>query len=319
MHAPRRRSVTLLATVVALLALSGAGCSDDGDDAGGATGTTSTAGADAGAGAAERGPGNKVSIEMRDYAFDVSGSVEAGSVTLAVKNSGKELHMAAFTRMKAGKTLADVQAAAESEDEAAFGDVFEPDPDTPGTFLSPGQSEELTIPSLRAGTYAILCFLPTAGEGVPHLSKGMLNTLKVAEGDARVEVEADATYDIDDGHIDGRTTLRPGRTTLRMTSAGAGPHELLVVRKKDVSSTFQQIDDAFDSLFESETPPPVGYADGLPAVIAASSFDVPPGSSVSVTVDLAPDQYFIGCAREPDDDSRPGAAAHDEVMEVSVA
>lgn len=317
MPPPRRRRATRLAAVVALLALAAAGCSDGGD-ATGATATTAASGAGGVDGAGERGPANRVSIEMRDYAFDVSGSVEAGAATLAVKNSGKELHMAAFTRLKAGKTLADVQAAAESEDETAFGEVFEQDPDTPGTFLSPGQSEELTVSSLRAGTYAILCFLPTAGEGVPHLAKGMLNTLKVAEGEAEVAVEADATYAIDDGHIDGPTNLAPGRTTLRMTSAGAGPHELLVVRKKDVTSTFQQIDDAFDSLFESETPPPVGYADGLPAVIAAGSFDVPPGRSVLVTLDLAPGQYFIGCAREPDDDAAPGAAAHDEVMEVTV-
>ncbi|MGQ0520959.1 MAG: hypothetical protein ACT4PX_07405 [Actinomycetota bacterium] len=318
MPPPRRRPATPLAAVVALLALVAGGCSDGGGDATGATATTAASGAGEAGGAGRRGPANKVSVEMRDYAFDVSGSVVAGAVTLAVKNSGKELHMAAFTRLKAGKTLADVRAAAESEDEAAFGEVFEQDPDTPGTFLSPGQSEELTVSSVRAGTYAILCFLPTAGEGVPHLAKGMLNTLKVGEGEAEMEVEADATYAIDDGHIDGPSTLAPGRTTLRMTSAGTGPHELLVVRKKDVTSTFQQIDDAFDTLFESETPPPVGYADGLPAVIAAGSFDVPPGKAVFVTLDLAPGQYFIGCAREPDDDAAPGAAAHDEVMEVTV-
>lgn len=317
MPASRRRPATHLAVAMAVVALVLAGCSGDGDR----SATTATTAPGTGAGGGDGGDdeaANTVGVEMRDYAFDVSGRARAGDVTLAVKNSGRELHMAAFSRMKPGRTLADVRAAAESEDEAAFAEVFEEDPGAPGTFLSPGRSEELTIASLEAGTYAILCFLPTAGEGVPHLAKGMLNTLVVEEGEARGDLEADATYAVGDGDIDGPTTLAAGRTTLRMTSGGAGPHELLVVRKKDVTSTFQQIDQAFDSLFESETPPAVGYADGLPAVIAASSFDVASGASVLVTLDLEPGQYFIGCGREPDDGAGPDAAAHDELVEVTV-
>lgn len=315
MPGSRRPPAMLLVAAFAMAALVLAGCSDDDGDTG-AGATTTRAEVDGGGGADDD---NAVTIDMKDYAFDVTGSVTAGTSTVVMKNTGRELHMTSFGLLRAGKTLADVQAALQSEDEAAFGAVFEKEVDSPGGLLSPGQTQEVTTPFLEAGDYALLCFIPTAGEGAPHFAKGMINTLEVAEGKAEVTPEADAEYTVEDGRIDGPTTLEAGETTMRMTSAGAGPHEFFVIRKKDAAATYQDIDKAFTDLFESETPPPVGYVDGFPAVIAASTFDVAAGTSVFLTVNLEPGDYLIGCAREPDEDE-DGAKEHTgELADVKVA
>ncbi|MGH3368651.1 MAG: hypothetical protein ACRDPR_01495 [Nocardioidaceae bacterium] len=310
----RRRPLRLLCAVLALAALALGGCSDDGDEGGAGTTTAAGEGGEAG-----RGEGDEVVIDMKDYAFDVSGAARAGTTTITMKNTGKELHMAAFGLLQPGKTLADLQAAVTSEDEAAFGQVLA-EGDSPGTFLSPGAEERYTFADLKAGTYGLMCFIPTAGEGVPHVVKGMLNTLVVEEGEAAGDVESDIDYAVSDGRTEGPTTLKAGTTTLKMTSSGAGPHELIVAKKKDPSVTYEQIDAAFDTLFESETPPPVGYADSLPAVIEGSTFDIEPRSSVALTLDLEPGTYLIGCAREPDEEQEgPDARAHTgELLEVTV-
>jgi uncharacterized cupredoxin-like copper-binding protein len=260
---------------------------------------------------------------MQDYHFALSGRLQAGTnTTLALRNSGAEMHMAGLGLLKTGKNLADVQAALASEDSAAFDSVLDHRVDTPGGILSPGQSQQVTAGGLTAGTYAIVCFLPAAGDGTPHFAKGMIATFDVAPGPAAAPTavpKADADYTISDGHITGPTTLRAGAAALRVTSAGVGPHEFFVMRKRRPATTYADVDAFFTNLFESDTPPPKGYADGAPAIIVASSFDVASGQSVLVRSTLAPGDYLIGCARKPDASEGGAAKEHSgEILDVTV-
>lgn len=313
----RRRPPTLLATTLAVLALALVACGGDDDDTeAGATTTTAETGTGTAADA-----GNTVTIDMTDYAFDVSGPLQAGTSTVVMKNSGEEVHMAAFGLLKEGKALADVQEALQAQDESAFGEVFEKEMGAPGGILTPGQTQEVTTPFLDAGTYVLMCFIPTAGEPVPHVAKGMVNTLEVTEGDAEVTPEADATYAIDMGKIDGPDTLPAGEATLAVDLSGDDPHEFVVARKKDPASSFEDIEKAFTELFESETPPPKGYAEDLPADIVGNVLEIEAGTDVFMTVDLEPGSYFIGCILEPDEEEGGAEApSHaNEIMEVTVS
>ncbi len=64
----------------------------------------------------------------------------------------------------------------------------------PRAFMGPGESAEVTVPNLQPGTYALICFIPTEGEGTPHLAKGMVGQLEVVAGAAPAPPTADATY-----------------------------------------------------------------------------------------------------------------------------
>lgn len=295
------------AALVALVA----GCSggDDGPSATDSIRPTSAAATSAPAAA------NTVAIDMQEYRFDVSGSLVAGTSTVAFRNTGKEIHMAGFGLLREGRTVDDAIEALGSEDADAFEAVFARELNAPGGLLGPGEAMEVTTPFLGAGTYAVMCFVPTVGEEVPHSAKGMVAELRVEAGDARPPApEADAVYAVENGAVDGPAALPAGRTTLEVRSGRGGPHELTIARKKAPGTTYEEIDAAYTALFEGETPPAPGYVDTLPAAIAGNVFDVDEGATVLVTLDLRPGAYLIGCARQPED----GPAHTGELREVTV-
>ena len=45
--------------------------------------------------------------------------------------------------------------------------------------MSPGETAEVLSPSLAAGSYALICFVSGAGDGVPHFAEGMVGQLEV--------------------------------------------------------------------------------------------------------------------------------------------
>jgi hypothetical protein len=307
---PRRPPALLAAIVVAAL-LAGCAGGDDGTD-GAAQRSSTTAPTTA---TTEVAAANTVAIGMRDYGFDVGGPLVAGTGSVAFRNDGREVHMAGFGLLRDDKTVDDVIEALASEDGAAFEQVFEKELDAPGGLLGPGEAMEVTTPFLEAGTYAVMCFVPTAGEDLPHSAKGMVAELEVTEGDARPPAPSPAaTYTIAANTVTGPAALPAGRTTLEVRSGAGGPHEVLVIRKKSPTTTYAEIDAAYTSLFEGEVPPAANYPDTLPAALAGNVFDVPADTTIFVTLDLAPGDYLVGCARRPDD----GPEHTGELLEVKV-
>ena len=304
-----RRPPTLLAAIVVAALL--AGCTGGGDDTDDARSPTTAPTAPT----AEVPATNTVAIGMREYGFDVGGPLVAGTSTVAFRNDGREVHMAGFGLLRDDKTVDDVIEALASEDAAAFEQVFEKELDAPGGLLGPGEAMEVTTPFLASGKYALMCFVPTAGEDVPHSAKGMVAELEVTAGEARPPAPAPVvTYAIGDGTVTGPATVPAGRTTLEVRSGAGGPHEVLVVRKRSPTTTYAEVDAAYTSLFEGEVPPAADYPDTLPAAIAANVFDVPADTTVFVTLDLEPGDYLVGCARRPDD----GPEHTGELLEVKV-
>ncbi|MGI8684780.1 MAG: hypothetical protein ACR2MO_06785 [Acidimicrobiales bacterium] len=313
----RNRPVALLLLAVALLGLGLAACSDrdDGSDAS----LTTTTEAESGSGE-EDTEGNTVAIDMKDFSFAISGQLEAGTGTVSLTNSGTEMHMAAFALLKEGKTVADMQGALQSGDDSALDAVVAAQVDAPGAILSPGRSQELTTDLLGAGTYAVVCYIPTAGEAtpVPHFAKGMVSSFTVAPGAVEATAaRADGEYTVDDGKIEGPTTLKAGENALRMTSAGKGTHEFFVAKKSTPSTTFEDIDTFFAEMLEGAAAPPKGYTDTAPGIIAASTFDVASGKTILVTTELEPGDYLIGCAQS-DDEDQGGKRHTGEILKVTV-
>ena len=67
--------------------------------------------------AATAGTDNMLQVTASDYKFAVQGELEAGAVSIAVKNDGEEFHEIAMGRLLDGHTVDDVRAALDAADE----------------------------------------------------------------------------------------------------------------------------------------------------------------------------------------------------------
>jgi len=112
-------------------------------------------------------------IDLVDYAFNVNGHLRAGVHRVIVRNSGKQTHELELARLLPGKTPADLAAWAEKmagPPPAHFLGGVSP--------IAPGHENELTL-ELTPGHYVMLCFVPDAKDGKPHLAHGMVHEFVV--------------------------------------------------------------------------------------------------------------------------------------------
>ena len=119
-----------------------------------------------------------------DFGIMIEGNLVAGEHILQVDNQGAQPHFLEFAKVPDGTTDADL---------AALIDFFQTGTPTassmteedfqPGTY-TPTQSigtVTWTKVSLEAGTYAAMCWFPTAGLGDPHAFHGMHTVFDVTE------------------------------------------------------------------------------------------------------------------------------------------
>lgn len=134
-------------------------------------------------------PEPQASIELTDFAFDISG-LRAGEQLVRVSNTGSEMHEATIYRMQEGKTLEDFQAFVQAE---LSGEprVGEPPMEEAGAvFLSPGKVTYTTL-DLNPGNHIFVCFVPSEANGMqPHLELGMISQVTIAPGLAAVSPSA---------------------------------------------------------------------------------------------------------------------------------
>ena len=120
--------------------------------------------------------GTRDTITLTDYAFDIPRDLGAGTHEVTVRNTGTQSHELVITRPAPGRSAADVAqwaAHMQGPPPAHFlGGV---------TAIAPGQTNVLSL-SLTPGRYALLCFVPDAKDGRPHVAHGMMRDLEIAEG-----------------------------------------------------------------------------------------------------------------------------------------
>ena len=119
-------------------------------------------------------PSGPATISAVDYAFESSG-LNAGSNEVLFDNKGKEPHFIAAVPIKAGKTIADVKTFFRTE-------KGEPPIDEEGGFdtavIEGGEQQAIEL-ELEQGKYALLCLVPDAKGGPPHVVKGMISEATV--------------------------------------------------------------------------------------------------------------------------------------------
>ena len=311
-----RRRRLRRAVILGAMAVAFAGACGDDDETTTATGsdeTTTTA--------AAGGGDNELKIEMVDYGYKVTGTLKAGLATVTSTNTGNEWHMAGMGRLKDGATVDDVvealKNASPDSEEDPTAEFIEEEVNSPGHILQPGQKQSLTVNTLKAGKYVMLCFIPTEGDGLPHFAKGMVSGFEVEEGDSGAEEPAEDAAIVlpDDAEATGvPTELSAGTHTFKVTSEGDKGKDFIVAQLKGDGAV-----DAFDAYFEAfdaEGGPPKGFAKEAPGSILGSTFQVDPGQTIWITVDIPKGKTaFVNTTNTEGDDSEETT---DKVVTVDV-
>ena len=124
--------------------------------------------------AADPTPRADVVLTMRDYAFDLSAPIAAGTRTVRVRNAGPQPHEVLIARLAPGATVAQLLAFIEKPTDG-------PPPGAPvggTTGMANGRENDVTI-DFTPGEYAFICFVPDEKDGKPHFAHGMARQVTV--------------------------------------------------------------------------------------------------------------------------------------------
>jgi len=126
----------------------------------------------ASAGPAAKAPTPDVSIGLKEYAFEVSTPITAGSHVLEVRNTGAQDHEIEIIKLEPGKTIDDfgkwMAKPAGPPPASAVG----------GVIAGKGGQAYFTA-DFTPGNYVMLCFIPDAKDGKSHMMHGMVQNFTV--------------------------------------------------------------------------------------------------------------------------------------------
>ncbi len=119
-------------------------------------------------------PTADVEVTMSDYAWSVTPAITAGKHVIKLMNTAAQAHEMFIAKLEPGKTVGDLMKWAES--------YKEPMPATAmgGITAMPSGAVAYLAVDLPVGDYVLLCFIPDAKDGKPHVAHGMVQTLKVS-------------------------------------------------------------------------------------------------------------------------------------------
>lgn len=123
-------------------------------------------------------PEAQIVMTLREYDFDLSAPLTAGTHTIRVENGGTQDHEVALVRLEAGKTAQDMAAYVDGME---AGTAAGPPPGAPMggiAGMAVGGRNWFTV-TLTPGEYALLCFVPDSGDGRLHTHHGMAKQFTV--------------------------------------------------------------------------------------------------------------------------------------------
>ncbi|HEX8393602.1 MAG TPA: hypothetical protein VF665_14755 [Longimicrobium sp.] len=233
---------------------------------------------------------NLVTISAADFSYQAPATIPSGLTTLRLVNGGHEMHHAQLVRLEDGHTV----------QELVQGMAANPHGPPPPwvRFVGgpnaavPGQPAEATV-DLKAGNYAILCFIPSK-DGVAHVAKGMIKPLTVIDAPSRaVAPQADVEVKLNDYGFEFSRELSAGRHTLKVQNDVAQPHELILVRLAPGKTVADMT-----AWMMSEQGPPPGMPMGGTTLLSTGDVNY-------VTLDLAPGEYALLCMVPDAGDGKP--------------
>lgn len=119
-------------------------------------------------------PPSDATIKLTDYDFQISQPLTAGKQTILVENAGPQPHEVALLKLAPGKTLADFAA----WEAGGMKGIPPAEPIGGVVALDKGARASFTA-NLSPGDYGLICFVPDAKDGKPHLIHGMIKMIRV--------------------------------------------------------------------------------------------------------------------------------------------
>lgn len=245
-----------------------------------------------------------VTIHAHDFSFVAPKTVKSGFTTFRLVNDGKELHHITIMKLEKGKHMADLSAALKKGGPPPtwMTEMGGPNP------ALPGGSVEATL-SLDAGTYVMVCFIPSPGATMPHVMKGMMHEFRVTPASSGgVEPEPDATVRLSDYSFEIDKPLAAGHHVLKVANDAQQPHELVIVELtpgKSIADLGNWVDKDL-----MKGPPPGRPIGGISALAN--------GRSASFPVELHAGRYGMICFA-PDAKDGKSHFSHGMTKEITVA
>lgn len=251
-------------------------------------------------------PVHTLTVTARNYAFDMPDTVAAGRTEIRLLNKGTELHHVALLRIEGGHTVADFMKAlkAGGPPPAWIKEFGGPNTPVPGGSTS-------AIVDLKPGTYATVCFIPSA-DGVPHIMKGMAHGFTVVDAEKMkplakasatagtlpngsiVDVAApDVSLTLSDYKFAFSQPLASGKHMLHITNSASQSHEIVISRlapgktAKDLAAWV-----------DKQVGPPPGEP-------VAGITGMAPGLTNDIPLDLKPGNYALLCFLPDMKDGKP--------------
>ena len=243
---------------------------------------------------------NTLTVNAGEYTYSLKGSPKAGNVQIDFVNGGVEYHMMAMVKLKKGVTSTQLKKAALSDDEKAFAKIADGDGEVAPVpnVLAPNQHMSM-ITKLEAGHYGLMCFLPAAGDGAPHIAHGMIKVFDVSSSKSSLTPPSDGVVDIT--LTDSATTLPaagvPSTGWAKIVNNGSTARDLDIAALAG-TTTVQQADDFFTNLFETGALPATP-----PAALIGGIHALPKGATTYLALDALKGRYvFANSNSELDDD-----------------
>jgi hypothetical protein len=121
-------------------------------------------------------PDADITMILDDYSFGLSKMITPGHHTIRVQNQASQAHEVVVVKLAPGKSAQDfVQWVGTDRTGEEPGDIL-----GGVTGISKGEVNVFEM-DFEPGHYALLCFVPDAGDGMPHFMHGMMQEFDVGE------------------------------------------------------------------------------------------------------------------------------------------
>lgn len=245
---------------------------------------------------------NLVTVTASDFAFAAPATLPAGLTTVRLVNQGKEMHHVQIVRLDEGHTVEELMQAGKQHGPLPAWARFVGGPSVP----APQGFTEATL-DLPAGTYALVCFIPSA-DGVPHLMKGMVKPLTVVPAQQPSEArapEADVRLVLRDYAYDITPEITAGRHVIHVENTAVQPHEVVFMRLSPGKTPQDLL--AWE---QSRNGPP-------PAMPVGGTTLLSTGQDNLLQIDFEPGEYALLCFVPDAGDGKPHVA-HGMVRQITV-
>ena len=244
-----------------------------------------------------------ITVKASEFAFSAPRSIAAGTTTFRLVNNGKQLHHVTLMKLAAGKTMADFVAAIKAGGPPPAWATEAGGPNA----ATPGARTDATV-TLDPGEYVLVCFIPSPGETMPHMAKGMMAPLTVtAKRQAGMAPKTDVAIKLSDYTFAVPEKITAGHHEFSVTNDAAQAHEVVLVKLPPGVTAKATADWVEGGMKGKPVAQPIGGISGIGH-----------GQTGSFSAALTPGSYGLICFL-PDAKDGKSHAMHGMVKEITVA